>query len=510
LYYSMNDYNRSEPLLWQVLAIRQKNLPPNHSEVAESFANLAELYRIKRDYARAEPLFEQALAIDRKALPHAHPDVAAILNNQAALYRDKGDYAQAERIFQQSLSILEKTLLPDHPNIEKLLANLAESYWFKGDLSETVRILTRSADVGESNIVRVLAAGSETQKRLYLERLLYNTHAIMSLHLRAAPDNPDAARLALTTLLRRKGRALDAMTNQIEALRRHSVDAQVLSLLDELTTARTQLAKLVLNSPGSIDPQEYRRQTALLQARVERLEAEASDRSAVYRAQTQPITLRRVQQAIPANAALVELAVYIPADPKTKQWGSPRYVAYVLKRKGEPGFIDLGEAVHIDQAITLFSGAFAHPARGDVKSAGRALDKLIMQPIRKLLGRTTTILLAPDGKLHTVPFNALLDEEGRYLIERYAITYLTSGRDLLRLETSIQSRQPPLVLAGPAFDLEDKKAGEPASPANDASRGATINRYLPKLAAVARRTRRGGAREGNSERFAGAHWCASN
>jgi CHAT domain-containing protein len=61
-----------------------------------------------------------------------------------------------------------------------------------------------------------------------------------------------------------------------------------------------------------------------------------------------------------------------------------------------------------------------------------------------------------------IPFEALRDEQGRYLIERHAVSYLTSGRDLLRLQVPRESKSAPLVLADPAFD-EEKGPALPAS-----------------------------------------------
>ena len=49
-----------------------------------------------------------------------------------------------------------------------------------------------------------------------------------------------------------------------------------------------------------------------------------------------------------------------------------------------------------------------------------------------------------DG-LNLVPFAALVDEGGRYVVEGHTLTYLTSGRDLLRLQAKLESRQPPLA-----------------------------------------------------------------
>src|SRR5262245_38617270 len=79
-----------------------------------------------------------------------------------------------------------------------------------------------------------------------------------------------------------------------------------------------------------------------------------------------------------------------------------------------------------------------------------------MRPVRSLLnkmsGDTRRLLIAPDGSLNLIPFAALVDQQNRYLVERYAISYLTSGRDLLRLQTSPPNQNAPLIVADPLFD----------------------------------------------------------
>jgi CHAT domain-containing protein len=83
------------------------------------------------------------------------------------------------------------------------------------------------------------------------------------------------------------------------------------------------------------------------------------------------------------------------------------------------------------------------------------MDEKLMQPVRSLIskipGDTRSLLIAPDGLLNLIPFAALVDEQNQYLIERYSISYLTSGRDLLRPQTSAPSIGAPLVVANPDF-----------------------------------------------------------
>jgi hypothetical protein len=53
------------------------------------------------------------------------------------------------------------------------------------------------------------------------------------------------------------------------------------------------------------------------------------------------------------------------------------------------------------------------------------------------------VLISPDGGLNLVPFETLVDDHGRHTIERYATTYLTSGRDPLRMQIAPAARGKP-------------------------------------------------------------------
>ena len=105
-------YDRAVVLAKKALEIAERDLGPEHPNVATSLNNLAELYRAQGLYAAAEPLYKRSLAIREKALGPEHPAVAASLNNLAELYRAQGKYTAAEPLYQRSLAIGEKVLGP--------------------------------------------------------------------------------------------------------------------------------------------------------------------------------------------------------------------------------------------------------------------------------------------------------------------------------------------------------------------------------------------------------------
>lgn len=469
IYEKRGDPSRAEPMYSRARLILENALGPDHPALIGLLSNLAELYMARGDVALAEPVLQHALRIGEKTLGPEHPDVALLLNNLGKLYLQKEDYANAEATFRSSEVIYEKVLGIYHPNLSAVLNNLSELYVSKGDISGAIAAQTRATDISERNLKLVLTSGSETEKLLYAAALLRETNTTVSLHLHSAPTNREAARLALTTILRRKGRVLDAVSNEFAALRRR-LNPQDQALLERLAKSRSQLSSLVLSGP--FKPVQIPDQAVLnkIEIEVRQLENEISSRarSDELRTEVLPVSLAQVQQAIPEDGVLVEFISYRPYNEKAKiradLFDDPHYAAYILRRTSDPQWVELGKAAPTNTLISQVRSALRNPQRTDIASKSRNLDEAIMRPIRKILGNVHHILLSPDGDLNLIPFAALVDEHGKYLIEEYSINYLTSGRDLLRFPSTTKSRQAAVVIANPSFDVEPSKSSDGKTP----------------------------------------------
>jgi CHAT domain-containing protein/tetratricopeptide (TPR) repeat protein len=442
----------AEPLYRRALAISEKALGPDHPDVAIRLNNLALLLQLEGDYTGAEPRYRRALAISEKLGPD-HRDVATSLNNLASLLQLKGDYAGAEPLFRGALAIHEKALGPDHPDVAVSLSSLASLLWAKGDYAGTLPLLARGLAIEDTQAGALLATGSDRQKQAFFATLSGSTSWALSFHLQTQPKSPAARDLALRTLLRRKGLTLDAGADMLRALAA-SAAPEDRARLELLAVTRGELGTLAFRGPGSKEPPEaFAGRVRSLEGEADELERQLAARYAELRVARQLVTMEAVQGVIPAGAALVEIAQYRPFDPRAKpsdRFGKSRYAAYVLTPQGAPRSVDLGPAEPIDTLVESFRAALSSDAP-DAATRGRALDDAVMRPIRALLGDTRDVLLSPDGALNLVPFAALVDETGHFLLERYRFTYLTSGRDLLRFANRTAPRSPPLVLGAPDY-----------------------------------------------------------
>uniref|UniRef100_UPI0035D42D43 CHAT domain-containing tetratricopeptide repeat protein n=2 Tax=Microcystis aeruginosa TaxID=1126 RepID=UPI0035D42D43 len=462
LYRVQGRYSEAEPLYHRSLAIFKQQLGDNHPNTAASLNNLAGLYESQGRYSEAEPLYHRSLTIMKQQLGDNHPNTAASLNNLAELYRVQGRYSEAEPLYHRSLAIFKQQLGDKHPNAGTSLNNLSVFYQSQDDIPQAINYRTQALAVEEYNLSENLYMGDDKQKQDYMATVLGTTNSVISLNLQAAPNNPEVTRLALKTILERKGRILDVSTNSLQILRQRTDDLESQQLLTQLIEVRTQLSNLTFKKPEDIkNPEIYRQEINEVTEKAKEIEDKIGRRSAEFRSLSQPITLEGIQKLIPADAALVEIVRYQPYNPKApenQRFGIPRYAVYILYPNGDIKAKDLGEAKPIDDKLIYFRDnlADAETPIPQLQKSARQLDETLMQPIRQLLGNTKTILLSPDAALNLIPFEALVDENNQYLVENYHITYLTSGRDLLRLKDKFASQQSPLIVADPFYG----KAGE--------------------------------------------------
>jgi CHAT domain-containing protein/tetratricopeptide (TPR) repeat protein len=480
IYIIQHKYDKAEEYLARHLAFQEKRWGPDSPALAGTLNNLGIVARRKKDYPAAERYYQRGLAIEEKQLVPEQFGLTTFLSNLANVYSSEGQFQKALDAHLHVLSILEKES-GDIAGRRLELEDIAGNYAALGDFENAIKRQSQLESTLESEVALKLAIGSERQKRAYLDSIARDMDDTLSLNLKLQPNNSEAASVAAVALLRRKGRVLDAMTDSLATLRKHS-DSQDQVLLDEFKDANAQLAQVALKGAQKQSLEEYRKTIHGLQEHKEKLEKEIGYRNQEFRARLQPVTLEAVQAAIPADFALVEFVTYSPSDPKAptaaEQYGDLRYAAYVLHRGSPPKGIDLGDAKAIDDLIEKFRAALREPSREDVKQLAQALGEKVFGPLEPLVADDKRLLISPDGQLDLIPFEALLDKQGSYLVERYSITYLTTGRDLLRMQLPRPSRSAPVLFADPFF-------GEPKETL--AANGATTQ-VRPAAAITTRRS----------------------
>jgi CHAT domain-containing protein len=157
-----------------------------------------------------------------------------------------------------------------------------------------------------------------------------------------------------------------------------------------------------------------------------------------------------------------------------KVWAPPHYAVLLLWAgvKGtEIRLVDLGAAAPLEQAIAAWRQQvqrgqtdthriedephlLAAIRKGEVaKAPALALRTLLWEPLAQALPpQAQRLVIAPDGALALVPFEALRLPSGKYLVETMKISYVATGRDLMPQPQPQDKAQGALILADPAYD----------------------------------------------------------
>jgi len=481
--YSKGDLPKANELLQHSLTISEKMLGPDHYHLADILLEIGRVAFDSGDLAASEAAVKRALANTEKRFGDHHWRDVLPLNDLGRIYLKNGDTAKAQEVFERAFAINEEDPENRGRRMNETLSGLAGIYTEQASMTKALSFQIRVSENEETLIGMNLVGGSEREKLAFLTTLSPLISANVSMHIDRAPNDPAFRELALTTILRRKGRVQDfiAYGNQA-AMERLSADDR--KLIVEFNDVTAKLSSMVLGRPEEITPDQYQKKIKDLEVNRERLETDINNRNITYFRRTPRVTLSDVRTAVPDDAALVEFAVFRSYDQKTDVWGEPRYAVYVLRKSGDVGWKDLGDAKEIDAAVAAMAAAFRDPRRTDAEKLARALDEKIMRPVRGLVGTATHLLVSPDGELNIVPFNALVDENRKYLVERYSFTYLSSGRDLLRMQDQKKgSAGPPIVVGNPAYcnpsgDVPADRGGRKA-PARSITREITDTYFAP-------------------------------
>jgi tetratricopeptide (TPR) repeat protein len=493
----MGDHAAARPLQERAAEIFRAALGEAHPAYARSLHNLAVVHQEIGDYAAALPLCRKVAEIFRAALGEAHPEYASSLGALAEVHQGMGEYIAALPLHEQAVAIYRAALGETHPDYARSLHGLAVALSATDRAAVALPLLQQAAAIDDRMIGQILCISSERQRIAFLLTRRYLFFKTLSLVLERSGDLPAAVPAALDLVLRRKAIAAEATAAQRDAVLGGKYPA-LGPTLQELGALRMQVARATLAGPGSEGPEAHGRRLAEWSEHRERLEAELARQVPEMNLERKlrAADHRAVALALPEGVALVEFVRFRVFDFHAvhargeQPWQLNRYVAFVL-RAGAPDdvrMIDLGQAEPIDLLIADFRAGIIDAVRGRdmtpsmqaevpppaaTEGLGTRLRAAVFDRLMPALGGYTRLLIAPDGGLTRLPFEILPRDDGGRLIDAYRISYLSCGRDTLRL--GVPASDPPtsaLLFADPDFDLEanGRSVPDPVTTARAAGR----------------------------------------
>lgn len=527
---------REAERLWRrALEVQERALGKEHPHNASTLTNLAGVLRDSGRSEEAEAMLRRAVAILEKAMGEHHRDVATALNNLALLYRDTKRLDTAEQTLVRVLKMQEAAFSKNHARVAGTRANLATVYRRQGKLEtaeaetpEAVRIFKTDPFVDKAKLSaslqdhaellhalkrnrdalvaheqsltlqlaelnRILARGSEASMSSYLET---KTGLLpILLNLVAQSDHDASAEATFTWTLRFKGAGFDTLCRlrQIEQI--SSGDADLEEKLSRYRAQRKLLAKFTVNPPEGLSSKRVEKVLDEMRSAISQLEQDVNRtlarKAPELLAERTSITADAIRRKLGPGDCLIEFCRAPLREFSKGEWLDPHYFAFVVTADGPIRMIDLGRADKMEAGVEAVRTEFADfqeklrecetvaeardlekAGEKRFKTQGTAMYRRLIAPLDTAIGKKARLLIAPDSALHRLPFESLVDGDGKYVIERFEIAYLSTGRDLLR--TPVKPAPGTVVIAGPDFKL------------SAAERSARVDKLLPmKASAIA-------------------------
>ena len=450
-YLSLGNYAKAIEYSQQYLAIAREIKDREGEGNALGFLGGAYIYL--GNYAKAIEYSQQSLTIAREIKDRLGE--GTILNNLGSAYSYLGNYAKAIEYSQQSLAIARE--IKDRYGEGLALGNLGNTYLSLGNYAKAIEYLQQ-----------YLAIAREIKDRQNEGGALNNLGAAF---LKAG--NPTEAEKMLVNGIQ----VWESMRQMLG-----SNDANKVSIFEgQNRTYRTlQQVRVAQNNPNAaLEIAERGRARAFVDLLTERLSSGSTN--PLINASPNQEQIRQIAKA--QNATLVQYSIVynnFQIEGKSQPRESALYI-WLIQPTGEITFreVDLKPLwqKHKASLTSLIVGNQEFLAVRSRSSLGSTqpqpdlptLHQLLIDPIASLLPKDPNahVIFIPQGSLFQVPFPALQDANGTYLIQKHTILTAPSIQvlDLTRQQRQKLVQKPAsgnaLVLGNPTMPSVSLSPGEP-------------------------------------------------
>jgi len=392
----MGKLDAAEHLANEIIAearARQKHVKETQALITAGTVETA-----KSDEAKAIADFQEAIDLAQKGhFPRLLADAQFYL---ADIYRRKGDLPKAELLAVAAADSTQNSgdlyLLPLR------LQSLAQLQASQGKYSEASRTYDRASDVLDAMIGNVRSAAGKIGLVNAMSSIYVDHFTLVADHLNdpaKAFSVVEHARGRVTTELLMSGRPPESQ-EELE------IEKQISRLNLELAKAKS--AEQIRQIRDKIFLAEEARWV--------------TPASGTWKSQPwQTIPLERVRDSVATNQLVLE---YVMAQPHSYCLAISRDFARIVQ---------LADRESIESSVIAYLKTLK--TKGASKAQGADLYAALLKEIPEV-SKKERLTIVPDGRLHLLPFDALVDGAGRYLVSSHTITYAASATSLYLLNSA--------------------------------------------------------------------------
>jgi CHAT domain-containing protein len=385
----------------------------------------------KKEQSKAIEELQEAIDLAQKGgftrlLADAQLDLADI-------YRNGGDLAKAESL---AAAAVESTRNSDDTYLLPLrLQTLAQLQVSQGKYVEANATYDRASDILDAMIGNVQSANAKIGLITSMSAIYTEHFALLADHLKdtgQAFSVLEHARGRVTTDLLTSGRPPDTQEGQ-------EIEKQINRL-------NLQLAKAI----STDQVREIRDQIFLAEEGRWLIPA-----SALWKAHPwETVPLERARESVPTNGLMLE---YVLAEPHS--------YCVVISRDSSR-IVTLSNREQIEKLVATYLNNLKAKSASNTEAV--ALYKVLFQGIPET-GKTSRLIIVPDGRLHLLPFDALIDANGHFLVQTHTISYAPSATAMYLMSSIAPHKRAQQTLLG--------VGGIPYDHADDLNKLVTLRGY---------------------------------
>jgi tetratricopeptide (TPR) repeat protein len=442
---SQGEHEKALTITSAALRTYEKILPETHHDYLICLGNLADAYQDTGKSAEAIKLRERLIQLCEKSKERNTVLHGNATSRLGEVYLEQGDFEQAEPFLTRAVAIFERSGGAFTPKAISALERLASLYTLKKQPARAVPLEDKIQRALRENMVAVLPRLSEARQIEYFRETHFPALQ-RALSLLQQDSSQALAEASAAWALNGKGVVSEILGERTIHLRMVN-SPEVVRLRDSLRTVRSQLARLTISQPGQDVLPNLAEEHAQQIARVAAQEKDLAEQLAATLSHAPHhgwTELQEVRENVPPGAVLIEFFRYTPLTPHPKKpkWGAQQYAAWIIpaEGKGNVRLVKLGDAESIDTAVGKLQQAMRDAgkeiayneaeAETAIRRQLRSVAALVLSPLEEAVAVKHRWLISADSALWLVPWGALPLKSGEYAIERHAISYLVSGREL--------------------------------------------------------------------------------
>ncbi len=420
--------------------------------------NLATAYRQNGQYELALQRFMGIYLVLEKRGQMQNDLAATVINNMAVTYTLKGEYQQAITYFEEVLTIKEKLYGKDSPVLLDVIDNLAIAYWAVHRFADAYPLLQRSLKLSVREVKYIFPGLTETEQVQFYQRHKKSFERFNTFSIQYAHRQPELLVSMVNNQLFLKSLTFFTNKKRASSLRAKS-DTHLTSLVTLAQSKRVALGhfyQIPLSELHSLH-------LSLLAKENEIDSLEKIIRVAMHRQENNDrnVEWRDIQQSLQEDEALIDIIRFRKYDllasknDLTSQrvnigfTDSIYYAALITTQERDfPLLVLLKNGNSLEKRYASY---YKNALKFDVSDT-ISYSKFWL-PFERLIVGKQKIYISADGIYHQINLNAIHDNDGKYILEKYDLHPLLNGAQLVsRTERKDIDFSKSVLMGEPIFD----------------------------------------------------------